>query len=33
LELAGRTDCIADYDGELSIIDFKASTKEKERRH
>jgi genome maintenance exonuclease 1 len=31
LELAGRTDCIADYDGELSIIDFKASTKEKRK--
>lgn len=27
--LAGRTDCIAEYDGRLSIIDFKASTKEK----
>lgn len=27
--LAGRTDCIAEYDGKLSIIDFKASTKEK----
>jgi genome maintenance exonuclease 1 len=31
LELAGRTDCIAEYDGELSIIDFKASTKEKRK--
>ena len=31
LELAGRTDCIADFDGELSIIDFKASTKEKRK--
>lgn len=29
LGLAGRTDCIAEYDGKLSIIDFKASTKEK----
>jgi genome maintenance exonuclease 1 len=29
LGLAGRTDCIADFDGELSIIDFKASTKTK----
>lgn len=29
--LAGRTDCIAEYDGELSIIDFKASTKEKRK--
>jgi genome maintenance exonuclease 1 len=27
--LAGRVDCIAEYDGKLSIIDFKASTKEK----
>lgn len=27
--LAGRTDCIAEYDGKLSIIDFKASSKEK----
>lgn len=29
LRLAGRVDCIADYDGELSIIDFKGSGKEK----
>lgn len=29
LGLAGRTDCIGEYDGKLSIIDFKASTKEK----
>lgn len=29
--LAGRTDCIAEYDGKLSIIDFKASTKEKRK--
>lgn len=29
LRLAGRTDCIGEYDGKLSIIDFKASTKEK----
>ena len=27
--LAGRVDCIAEYDGKLSVIDFKASTKEK----
>lgn len=27
--LAGRVDCIAEYDGKLSIIDFKASSKEK----
>lgn len=30
--LAGRSDCIADYDGKLSIIDFKASTKEKRKQ-
>lgn len=29
LGLAGRTDCIAEYDGKMSVIDFKASTKEK----
>jgi genome maintenance exonuclease 1 len=29
LGLAGRTDCIAEYDGKLSVIDFKASSKEK----
>ncbi len=29
LKLAGRVDCIAEYKGELSIIDFKTSTKEK----
>ena len=27
--IAGRVDCIADYDGKLSVIDFKTSTKEK----
>jgi hypothetical protein len=32
LGLAGRTDCIAEYDGKLSIIDFKASTKEKREK-
>lgn len=32
LGLAGRTDCIAEYDGKLSIIDFKASTKEKKEK-
>jgi genome maintenance exonuclease 1 len=32
LGLAGRTDCIAEYDGKLSIIDFKASSKEKRAR-
>ena len=25
--LAGRVDCIAEYDGELAVIDFKTSTK------
>ena len=29
LKLAGRVDCIAEYDNELSIIDFKTSTKYK----
>ena len=32
LGLAGRTDCIGEYDGRLSIIDFKASTKEKRKQ-
>ena len=32
LGLAGRTDCIADFDGVLSIIDFKASTKQKRKQ-
>lgn len=27
LGLAGRTDCIAEYDGELAVIDFKTSEK------
>jgi hypothetical protein len=29
LKLAGRVDCVADYDGTLSIIDFKTSKAEK----
>ena len=29
LGMAGRVDCIAEYDGKLTVIDFKASTKEK----
>lgn len=33
LGLAGRTDCIAEYNGKLSIIDFKASSKEKKIEH
>ena len=31
LELAGRVDCVAEYDGKLSIIDFKGSTKKKRK--
>jgi ATP-dependent exoDNAse (exonuclease V) beta subunit len=31
LGLAGRVDCIAEFDGELAVIDFKTSTKEKKR--
>lgn len=31
LKIAGRVDCIADYDGKLSIIDFKTSRKPKKR--
>jgi ATP-dependent exoDNAse (exonuclease V) beta subunit len=30
LRLAGRVDLIAEWDGELSVIDFKSSTKEKQ---
>jgi genome maintenance exonuclease 1 len=30
LKVAGRVDCIAEYDGKLSIIDFKTSSKLKE---
>ena len=29
LKMAGRVDCIAEYNGELAIIDFKTSTKYK----
>lgn len=29
MKMAGRVDCVAEYDGVLSIIDFKTSTKEK----
>ena len=32
LGLAGRMDCVAEYDGKLSIIDFKDSTKEKRKQ-
>ena len=31
LKLAGRVDCVAEFDGVLSIIDFKGSTREKRR--
>lgn len=31
LQVAGTVDCIAEYDGKLAIIDFKTSTKVKER--
>jgi PD-(D/E)XK nuclease superfamily len=31
LEIAGTADCIADYDGVLSIIDFKTSSKPKKK--
>jgi len=30
--LAGRVDCVAEYEGELSIIDFKGSTRKKRIR-
>ena len=33
LRLAGRVDCIAEYEGKLSIIDFKTARKEKELDH
>jgi genome maintenance exonuclease 1 len=31
LKLAGRVDCIAEFDGMLSVIDFKTSLKEKKK--
>lgn len=31
LQLAGRVDCVAEFDGELSIIDFKSSTRLKRK--
>ncbi len=33
LRLAGRVDCIAEYDGEPAIIDFKTSSKIKKREN
>ena len=32
LGVAGRVDCIVEYKGKISVIDFKTSTKEKKRR-
>lgn len=31
MKIAGTPDCIGEYDGKLSIIDFKTATKEKTR--
>lgn len=31
LEVAGTVDCIADFDGKLSVIDFKTSSRVKDR--
>lgn len=31
LQVAGTVDCIAEYEGELSVIDFKTSAKKKEK--
>ena len=33
LGLAGRVDCIAEFNGELAVIDFKTSTKEKKEEY
>lgn len=33
LKIAGRCDCIAEWDGELSIIDWKTSSKRKDSNH
>jgi len=33
LRLAGRVDCIAEYENKLSIIDFKTSRREKDKEH
>ena len=30
--MAGRVDCVAEYDGKLSVIDFKGSTKPKDKK-
>ena len=31
LKIAGRVDCIAEYNGKVSIIDFKSSRKKKQK--
>lgn len=33
LQVAGRCDCIAEWNGQLSIIDYKTSSKEKDEDH
>lgn len=33
LQIAGRVDCIAEYEGELAIIDFKTSAEPKKEQH
>lgn len=33
LRMAGRVDCVAKYEGTLSIIDFKTSSREKQESH
>lgn len=33
LKTAGRVDCIGEYEGKLSIIDFKTAEKEKDEDH
>jgi genome maintenance exonuclease 1 len=32
LKVAGRVDCIAEFDGKLSVIDFKTASKPKEEK-
>jgi genome maintenance exonuclease 1 len=33
LKIAGKADCIAEWNGELSVIDFKTSSKEKQESY
>ena len=33
LRLAGRVDCVAEFDGKLNIIDFKTARREKDAEH